>query len=375
MEKPVFNLGSPAKILIINPFGIGDVLFTTPLIHSLTEAFPGVGIGFLCNRRSRDMLLNNPFIEKVHIYERDEFVAARRKSFFLWLRQMGSFLASIKKESYSLVLDLSMNSQFGFLAWAAGIKHRLGYDFKGRGRFLNRKIKLSGFSDQHVVQYYGSLLRAIGIALKYDRLELYLSGDEVRWANDFLNSSKVSGSGFVAVIPGSGASWGKQAYLKRWPPERFAQVADKIIEKYGVSIIIMGSQNEQDVCENMLSAMGRPALNLCAKTTLRQFAALINRAGLVLTNDGGPLHIASALDKKTVSFFGPVDPCVYGPYPQDPARNIILFSDIECRPCYRKFRMEACKRDGQCLKDISAARVMEAVNTLLNQPDPTTLTS
>ena len=89
------------KILIINPFGIGDVLFTTPIIHTLKDSFPDVKIGYLCNRRTASLLENNPHIDYLFIYERDEFEAIRKKSTFNWLKQIVVFLYQIKSWIFS----------------------------------------------------------------------------------------------------------------------------------------------------------------------------------------------------------------------------------------------------------------------------------
>ena len=102
------------KILLINPFGIGDVLFTTALIHTLKDASPFVKIGYLCNRRTAAILQNNPNVDSVFVYERDEFEAIRQKSFFAWLKKIIIFLNRIKKKHFDIVIDFSLNTQYGF---------------------------------------------------------------------------------------------------------------------------------------------------------------------------------------------------------------------------------------------------------------------
>ncbi len=355
------------KILIINPFGIGDVLFTTPLIHTLKDAFPGVGIGYLCNRRSLAVLENNLFLDYLFVYERDEFEAVRRKSFFLWLGKINLLLNEIKKERFEVCLDFSLNRQYGFFSWYCGIPERIGYDFKNRGNFLTKKIRLSGYTGKHVIEYYLGLLKFLNLEVKYRNPEFYLKEEDLAWAEQFLADKQVDVDNLLVVlIPAGGKSWGKDSYLKHWPVENFARLADKIVEKYKATIIILGDSSEKEICSSLKNNMHYGALDLSGEITINQLGALISKAGLVITNDGGPLHIAVALGRKTLSFFGPVDPAVYGPYPLDPQRHAVLFKELDCRPCYQNFRLKTCSKDRLCLKGITLQDAEEALAKLLN---------
>lgn len=355
------------NVLIINPFGIGDVLFTTPLIHSIKDLHPDIKIGYLCNRRAKEVIKNNPFVDTIFVYERDEFEVSRKGSFFIWVRKLHSLFSDIKKGSFDAALDFSLNTQYGFLCWIAGIRKRYGYDYKKRGRYLTHKIGLDGYNGKHIVEYYASLLRYIGIDPKFNNLELYLDPEDQNWARDLLVRQGIKKpTEPVIVIPGAGASWGKDAYLKRWRAENFAKLSDNIVEKYQVPIIIMGDSFDRQVCDLVKSGMRHEVIDLCAKTELGKFAALLNCARLIITNDGGPLHMAAALNKKTVSFFGPVDPKVYGPYPVNSQRHIVLRRDLECSPCYRNFRLVLCEKDKECLEKIDIAQAMQAVDALLS---------
>lgn len=354
------------KILIINPFGIGDVLFTTPIIHTLKEAFPGVKIGYLCNRRSAPLLENNPYIDSIFVYERDEFEAISQRSFFRWLKQILVFLNRLKRERFDLTLDFSLNTQYGFFSWYAGIRERIGYDYKKRGRFLTKKINLSGYSEKHIVEYYVDLLRCLKVNSKYKNLELCLNKNEEEKTDKILSIENISEKDFlVGIIPAGGKSWGKDAYLKHWPPENFAALADKMVENYQAKIIIMGDFSEKELVKKVIENMRYKAIGLAGETNLGEFTALLNKANLVITNDGGPLHIAVALGKKTLSFFGPVDPKVYGPYPVDENRHIVLKKDLDCSPCYRNFRLTECQKNKECLKNIGVDEALGAVKNLL----------
>ena len=356
----------PSKILIINPFGIGDVLFTIPLVRNLKLSYPESFIGYLCNRRTAEFLNNYPKIDRVFIYERDEFHLFYRKSKWNFMREGFGFLRQIRRADFDLVIDLSLNGTMNFLTALIGIPHRVGFNYKGRSPFLTKKIPLEGYQNKHVAEYYLSLLEIFGHEAKIKELEFPLQEKDRQWAQEFFKKQGIStGDVVVGLVPGGGASWGKEAVYKRWPPEKYAKLADKIVEKFSAKIILMGNQNEAKLCQTVASTMRNPAC-LSTESTIGQFAALLKSCRLNVVNDGGPLHVAVAAGAKTVSIFGPVDEIVYGPYGALANHHLVVTKEIACRPCYRKFRRAECHHIS-CLGLIDVEEVLEKVVMLLGR--------
>ena len=349
------------NILIVNPFGIGDCLFTTPLIHTLKDAFPGGKLGFLCNKRVAPLLKNNPFIDQIFIYERDDFKRLQSVSWFSWFKEFNYFIRQIRKGRFDLAIDLSLASNFGFFLWLAGIKRRIGYNYKNRGWLLTDSIKLEGYEGRHIVEYYNSLLSLIKAGPKYKKPELYLDKDDQAFADKIFKDNNIDKvRPVIAIAPGGGASWGKEAYLKYWPAESYKALIHKILDKYKATVIILGDASDKDLffVPNII--------DLRSRTTLGQSATLVSKADLFIGNDGGLLHMAVGLNKKTVSFFGPVDPQVYGPYPPDEKQHIVLSRNLECSPCYRRFRLSPCLRNRECLEHIEVDEALRAISRFLN---------
>ena len=343
------------KVLIINPYGIGDVLFTTPVIRNLRQAFPQVAIAYLANRRTAEFIRFNPDISRVFVYERDEFVGNYQKYYHLY--------KSIKQQAYDTVFDFSLNSSFGFLSAACGIKKRVGFDFRKRGRFLTDRVVLSGFEDKHIVEYYLDLLRLVGVPVKTKEMKLDVPSQDIQWAKDWLLSHKVNTARpLLAVLPGGGASWGRAAGNKRWPASKYAHLIDKIIENFDAGIILMGDSKEEELCREVQSLAHFPLHFAVGETSLLGLAALFKRCQGAIVNDGGPLHVAAAAGIKTVSIFGPVDPQVYGPFP--PSGHIVVQKELPCQPCYRRFRMAQCGHIS-CLGELSVDEVYRKVQQIL----------
>jgi len=346
-------------VLIINPFGIGDVLFSTALVESLGRQVEGCHIGFLCNRRTEDLLKNNPLIDWVFVFEKDEYRDLWNKSKTECIKKFISFLKDIKAKRFDTVIDLSLSRQFGFITWLIGIPRRIGLNYKNRGIFLTDKIDIAGYNEKHIVEYYLSLLGLIELKPTANYLMLYISDDDRKWAKDFLAANGIQeGDLVVGVVPGGGASWGKDAVVKHWKKEKFAEVADHLAEKHNAKILILGSEAEKDICETVKKNMKTPAIDACGSTTLLQFAALSGMCNLVIANDGGPLHIAVAMGARTVGIFGPVDENVYGQYPSSEKHKVVT-GKAECRPCYKNFKLRKCDIK-KCLDTVTAEEVFDA---------------
>ncbi|MDD3296600.1 MAG: glycosyltransferase family 9 protein [Candidatus Omnitrophica bacterium] len=351
----------PQKFLIINPFGIGDVLFSTPLIRNIKNSYPLSKIFYLCNRRAEPIIRNNPLVDKTFIYERDEFEEIKQKSKFKWLKKFFGFLAEIKKERIDIVFDLSLNSQFGFFSWASGIKKRLGFDYKKRGRLLTHKIPMEGFKDKHVIKYYLSLLKFISIPASSLSMELFINQEDRLRAQTFLREKGVNPKEkYICVSPGGGESFGSQAYRKIWPLDNFSELCRLIEQRLKVKILIILGPKEVGLGEAFKES---DKIKVISGLSIMQTAAVIEKGFLFISSDNGLLRIANALDRNIITVFGPVDEKVYSPFPYDSKKHKVVTKDIPCRPCYKKFRLPDCPYGVKCLNGISAEEVFAQVSS------------
>jgi lipopolysaccharide heptosyltransferase II len=358
---------SMKKILIVNPFGIGDVLFSTPLIAALKERLPEASVSYIGNARTAPFLQNDSRLLKVFAYERDEFLAVYRASPWRFLLKWKRFVRMIRAERFDTVFDLSLGSPVSLALLLAGIPRRVGYDFKGRGRWLTDKVPLKRYEGRHVAEYYLDLLDIVGLARETAlkppvRMTLHVAADDESWAGRFMAENGLQERAYVVVYPGGGASWGAGADLKRWPAERYAHLVEKIIERSKCPIILMGDRSEEKLCR-VVAGGSRGVIFLAGQTSLAQAAALMRGASCVVVNDGGPLHVAAASGCRTVSLFGPVDPVVYGPFPAD-ADHRIVTRGLPCQPCYRDFRMSSCAHR-RCLSTLTVDEVLNVAEEFL----------
>ena len=354
------------KILIINPFGIGDVLFTTPVIKAIKKQFPEAFIGYWSNARVKPILASNPRIDKVFALSRGDLKKIYQDSFLKGAWRSLKLAWEIKKEHFDICLDFSLDHRYSLFAKIIGIPKRVGFNYKARGRFLNSRIDIDGYHDRHVVEYYLELLKFLGIqALDND---LYLAvplESEIKAKNILASAGIIENDLVIGIAPGAGGSWGKDAGYKHWPALKFAQVGDRLISELKAKVVILGDESERKIAEVILHAMRNKPIDLTGKTSLEILPALIKNCNLLITNDGGPMHMAAALGVKTVSIFGPVSEVVYGPFPSG-RNHVVLKWDIACRPCYKNFRLPVCDKDRECLKSVSADEVFAQALALLS---------
>lgn len=357
------------KILIINPFGIGDVIFSTPLIEILKKNFPDSFLGYVCNRRVSGLIATNPYLDKIFVYEKDDYRNVWRRSKIECVRKVLALLSSIKKERFDIAIDFSLNYQNSMFLMLLGVRRRIGLNYRNRNKFLTDRIYIDGFNDKHVVDYYLDVLKLLNIdAKKYEIIpRLYAAKSDLEFGDGVLKENGLSGKDLIiGMVPGCGESWGADAAYRRWDKGNFARLADMLIEKYGAKIILLGNVHETGICGAIEKVMKNSVINYCGRTSIGQFLGILKMCQLVITNDGGPLHMAIGLGVKTVSVFGPVDEKVYGPYSDVSDHVVLSRKDLPCRPCYRKFKYKKCE-NRICLDSITAEDALTASGQMINR--------
>ena len=346
------------RVLIVQPYGIGDLLFLTPVLRAL-RLLPSVEkVDLLLGSRTEAVLKANPHVDQCYSIDKDLF---HRRGFFENFQELARLGRVFRKEKYDLLLDYSMRGEYAFFSvFFLGIPLRAGFDYKRRGFFQTRRMPLpQGFSGRHVVDYYCDLAEMAGIRVEDRFLEFYLTPEERTEAERLLQGlSPAFGPRFLTLSPGGGESWGKDAHFKRWPAAYFAEFSDRLaVQARAAVVLILGSPQEKKLGEEIQSRMKTKAVNLAGDVSLRIAAALIEKSSLLIGNDGGLVHLTHALRKPVIAFYGPVDPAVYGPFPPSNQAFNIFDEDLECRPCYRNFRYNADCPDRRCLSELRPDQV------------------
>jgi len=198
-------------------------------MRAIKDNRPASFIGYWCNQRVESILRNNPCIDKIFALSRGDIKRLYRKSKWKGICGFWNLLLRLKKERFDVALDFSLDHRYSLISKLAGIKKRIGFNYKKRGKFLTDRIDIEGYNSKHIVEYYLDLLRLIGIEPKNNKLVLSVSKDNKIKARNFLVGFGIKDADLIiGIAPGAGASWGKDASLKHWPAMKFAQLADRI---------------------------------------------------------------------------------------------------------------------------------------------------
>lgn len=164
------------RFLIINPFGIGDCLFTTPLVRAIKDNLPDARVGYWCNERVKYILQNNKNIDKIFALSRGDLKRIYENSPFEGATKFFALLYNIQKEKYTTAFDFSLDYRYSLICKIMGIRQRIGFQHYDRTNFLTKKINIEGYNHKHVVEYYLDLLKFVD--LKPKNLELQLDVPE-----------------------------------------------------------------------------------------------------------------------------------------------------------------------------------------------------
>jgi heptosyltransferase-2 len=319
---------------------------TLPALRAIRKAMPGDRIHLLVKPSVSDVFVNNPDIDEIILYdERYDGITGKLR-----------LLRSLRRMNFSKAIALQNAFEAALISFLSGIPKRIGYDRDGRGFLLTDPIPYNGEDrSTHHIKYFLQLLRKAGLEAQPSEPWIYLTLEE-----RFIARQKLSGLGRPIVGLNPGAAFGS---AKRWPAERFASVADKVISELNGSAVVFGSAAETDTADEILALSGHPRgeriVSLAGQTSLRELAALISECDVLVTNDSGPMHMGYAVKTPLVAIFGSTDPMLTGPWGK---ANVVVSKDLECSPCFRR---QCRDKDLKCMESITADEVFDGVRKLL----------
>jgi heptosyltransferase-1 len=342
-------------ILIIKPSSPGDILHSLPVLHALRGRFPNARIAWLVATPFVDLLSTHPAIDELIPFDRKRYGFLGRSLRITW--EFVRFIGELRSRRFDLAIDLQGLFRSGFLALASGAPVRVGpADVRElAGLFYTHRAEPID-ADAHAVDKNMAVAAVLGVAEGPLDFTPHLSDDDRRAAESLLREAGVEPAGrFAVLVPGT--RW----ETKRWPARRFGELARRLRAEHGLSVVLVGGGGDLAAGADAVAASDGAARNLCGRTTLRQAAAIIERAALVVTADSTPMHLAAALNRPLVALFGPTNPARTGPYGR--LADVVRL-DLPCSPCYYR-KLSHCPYGQACMWDLDIQRVAEAVSLSL----------
>jgi lipopolysaccharide heptosyltransferase II len=345
---------SVQKILVIRTAYIGDVILTLPVLGPLKRLFPHADISFLTSRRAKEILDTNPYVNQIISYDAFWFYQTSGCSAladYLRLRRW------IRSESYDLVIEARGDIRDIFLlAYPTGSRCRVSYDVGGGGLFLTHVVPFKKI--KHKIEYHMDIVRELGGKETSVEWDLYLTRGETEWAVRMLAEKGVPlERPIVAIHPG-----GRKA-LKRWRPEGFGTVAERLSDELGASILILGGPDDVGMAKKVANSSRCRSFMLAGETTLRSMAAILKKCDLFIGNDSCALHVASMVGVPTVAIFGPSKSIETGPFG---TTHRVVEKDFPCRYTCDEDVCH-CGEHNSCMKSILEVDVFRAAREVFVQ--------
>ncbi len=305
------------KILVISLSNIGDVILTFPVMDILRRDFPEAHIDIVVGPKARDFFEGNPNFHGFFIFDKRQPLMETVK----WLK-------ALRGERYDLVVDLRHTAIPLFIGgrYRTPIVELSKKKVHMKEKHLQRLAAVYPFSEKPSQRY------SVYMAKEFDRM------------NSLEQTLKSSAQKIVVVGPGAADQ------AKCWKEEGFASICDTLIHEGSCSIIFVGDSRDQERIQRIKGLMKERAVDLSGKTSLRQLAAILQKAHLVIVNDSAIMHLASYLDRPLVAIFGPTDPQLYGPWS---SQSCVIKKVIECPACAKKK-----KATHICLQELTVKEVL-----------------
>jgi heptosyltransferase-2 len=332
------------KILIIQTAFIGDVILATPLAEAAKRLFPESRVDFMAIPAAANLLECNPYIDRVVIFDK----RGRQRG----IKALMTLAAELRIKQYDLAIVPHRSLRSALLVWLAHIPQRIGFE-RSTGRwFFTHCVP---YHQKHEVERNLDLLRTLNGSFPTPMPKVSWDQSDERVVDRF-SATPINGRWLCALAPGS--VWA----TKRWPAERYAKLAHRLITEINALVCLIGGNSDAALCIRIAKEIGDHCINTAGKLTLRQSAALLDRCHILVSNDSAPTHLGVATRCKVITIFGPTVPAFgFAPFGEG---HVVIEKNLSCRPCSSHGGNHCPIGTHACMEEISVEEVFSRVLTL-----------
>ena len=335
---------APERILVIKLDHIGDVLLATPVFSNLRRAYPNAELHALTGAWSRVVLEKHPDVNHVVVYNSPAFCRTGQPTS---IRETFKLYRELHRQKYDLMVELRGDWRIVWFAFGRLTPKRLS---RAALQIANR-LGFAQFGGTHETTRNLDLLRQAGIPTPVQTAIFSVTAENKKWASDFLAAYRIERRDpLIALHPGSPIP------LKRWLPDRYAELADWLIAQKRAQILFVGVEDEIPIITEIQALMRGKSINIAGRTTLTQLASILHTCNVFIGNDSGPMHLAAAVGTQTIGLYGPGDPTRFGPAGEK-CQTIRRKSDCPCLGATCQFGKVGC------MSKIQVADVIQTLET------------
>ncbi len=330
------------KVLFFKPGAIGDLLHTLPALKALRKKYPAAHVTIVVSPGLESLIQGTPVADRVQVFDRVK-LKKRLKDFI-------EFGLRLRDEHYDLFIDLQPSLRSMVLRWLSGARHVLVY----------RKQKVLGARERrlHAVENFLETLRPLNIDVSVNGIELQFAPGTRTDIDRFLTALNIDVNRPLIAL---NCSVGAVRPARNWFPERFASLADRLINELDAQVIFVGGKEDRDLVRGVLADMKNKAISVAGDLSLPESAALLSNCRCLVSADTGPLHLATSVQTPVVGLFGSTDPRRTGPVGRG---HQVIIKGLACIPCEKKHCPLGTRA---CMADITVDEVFNAVGRILGK--------
>ncbi|MCZ2342313.1 MAG: glycosyltransferase family 9 protein [Bacteroidales bacterium] len=335
------------RIALIKPSALGDIVHTLPVLTALRRKFPDATITWIVNQSYESLLTGHPHLTDTLAFERGRF----RQGFRASCTYTVHFLNALRRRRFDLVIDLQGLLRTGLMTASTAAPIRVGFANAREGArwFYTHAVAVPDAETIHAVDRYWRVAEWLGAGATTKEFLLPVRPEEIRAAERELDGLPRP---WLAMAVGS--RW----VTKQWPPEYFAELANRAFAAAGGSVILVGVANDCTLSQQVRSGLRAPALDLTGKTSLPRLTAILALADVMIANDTGPLHLAAALGRPCVAPYTCTKTVKHGPYGV-PGAGVETTA-----PCGGSY-LKRCPHGFRCFNDLTPKRLWEPLSEVL----------
>ncbi len=344
---------TPNKTLVIRFSSIGDIVLASPLLRVLRKRFPASQIDFATRKEYSELVRYNPNLS--HTYE---FDTARG------FNELQRFKETIRREHYDLVVDIHSSLRSRYLCSFNEAKEIVNINKRVFARTMLVKFKKNFYRDiVSIADRYIEAVRKFGIENDGADLELFIP-DEI--------CARVTAKMVILGLDRFGKIVGFCASAKHatkcWPQDRFIELGRKLVNESGAKILLFGGPSDSEKCKIIAESINAStgsgsAIDFSGQFSLLETAAAMKVCNIIVTNDSGLMHIASAMKKKVVAIFGSTVR-EFGFFPVGTGNIVIEREGLYCRPCSHIGRSSCPERHFRCMNEIQVDEVIHSIDAV-----------
>ncbi len=340
------------KIVIRGTNWIGDAVMTIPAMRELRRIFPDAEISLHTRNWAQGIFQDVDFIDEILPFEQENnSLQTVRKQAAIW-----------REKKFDLAVLFTNSFQTALLSRLGKARKRFGYKNEGRSFMLTNSFEIPKWkSERHEVYFYLNLIAEIEdeyfgertVLESQPKFELKVSDERKAAARLILEENGIDSSK-KTVAMGVGST---NSRAKRWHSGSYAKLNDFLQTEFKANVILIGSEDEKDVSNEVFEQSDRKPKILTGKTSLSDAVAILSEVDLLVSNDMGLAHVSAAVGTKTLTIFGPTNPKTTRPWNSE-----IILKNVECSPCM----LRDCPIDHPCMTLISPEEVFKTAKALLN---------